>query len=132
MRPRPVKTAPAQAGPGRGGATAIEPPLRGGRTAGPGRVPGALDLRAGGRAMATQVIEVRDAVGGCAVRFVPEGDEPAARLRERCAGRGWQAGEAAASADPAFQALSVAVRGATAAQLRAELEGDPAFDLSCC
>jgi hypothetical protein len=82
--------------------------------------------------MATQVIEVRDADGGCAVRFFPDGGGAAARLRERCAARGWRAGEPAASADPGLAALTVAVRGATAAQLRAELEGDPSFDLSCC
>jgi len=82
--------------------------------------------------MATQVIEARDAEGACRVRLFPEGDGPAARLRERCAARGWHADEPAASADPGLKALSVAVRGATAAQLRAELEGDPAFDLSCC
>lgn len=82
--------------------------------------------------MATQVIEVRDIEGGCRVRFFPEGEGAVPRLSERCAARGWRAGEPAASADPGFRVFAVVVHGAKAAELRANLEGDPAFDLSCC
>jgi hypothetical protein len=82
--------------------------------------------------MAIQLIEVQDVAGGYRLRFFPDGEGAARYLSERCAARGWQAGEPAASADPGFKALSMTIRGATAADLRAELEGDPAFDLSCC
>jgi hypothetical protein len=78
------------------------------------------------------MIEVQDIADGCRLRFFPDGEGAARYLSERCAARGWPTGEPAASADPGNKAIAVSVQGATAEQVRSALEGDGAFDFSCC
>jgi hypothetical protein len=81
--------------------------------------------------MAIKILECTNIADGCKVRFVPDADNAASYLAERCAERGWKAGEPTIAVEGTPMQF-IFVDGATSAEFRKHLEADSQFDFSRC